>query len=103
MSCCKLSCGAPQAQFEQERAQAEAANAAARAAAGLPATDAAAGPPPAQSADAGAKAGPSGSGELRNCIEYALPLAEHVAYGGPDEVAATGLREPSYRGLHRLM
>lgn len=63
---CKLSCGAPQAEFEQERARAEAANAAACAAAGLPATDAAAGPPPAQPADAGAKAGPSGSGELRN-------------------------------------
>ena len=58
-----LAYGAPQAEFEQERARAEAANAAARAAAGMPATDAAAGPPPAHAADAGAKAGPSGSGE----------------------------------------
>ena len=57
-------CGVPQAAFEQERARADAANAAARAAAGLPAVDAAAGPPPAQAAEAGASAGPSGSGEL---------------------------------------
>lgn len=95
----KLPCGAPQAEFEQERARAEAANVAARAAAGMPATDAAAGAPPAQAADAGAKAGPSGSGEPRKltkllcswlimCIEVYKSFPWWVASSGNSSVHA---------------